>query len=677
MPETPGDEKKIRYVLPAIFVLGLIIGFVFWLYSSSPPIEGQPAPSETVSRKPVDYFELLRKARRQLRESDGYLPGTYRRLVAAGQPEALIKFIRQNFQVVSGGENRSWKNAVWNRRWGSRGLLRGGSGTPRELADLLNVGLREMGLNSRVVAVDKPQTLRPFVPYSTSPDLNLDTSALQAAFPGKPLPKPARLQVRKKFWQSMADLIPKNKIAVRPFVETFTRLPTVQFTKDGVTYVGNLWDLDDRAYVESPVVNAGRSGDTPWVTVTLKVAMADRPNDPITVAKGRWRTETIAGGQIHATFVPVAGSPEELLGLPPRYFTSFLPTLRVTNPVGEEFTIEGDQDASQPKVIMGDPFTLDGQVFEERSGNWSPRLGRVGQSGQPEHIASLQITRVIDGHYPWVGLDVEAKDSRGIPVPEVPLHAFQASMDASPAPVFLEHNRKPMSRVLFLLDVSTSVADEFRGAAATGLVQKVARSIRKGSPKSQFRVGLVSGTGASLLSWRENLDDLKKDVGHFGMGSPLWRAAGEVSEAGASAVVFITDGHAADREGPILEPDEMSERSIRAGPPFVMISAVKPDQTAGPAIQTLADLTGGTVVNIDQPDRVADEVIKAIQQQSAPYRFWVRVDQEKESHEIKLGLTEEKVAAKALVLRPPQTGAILFARTCRSLPDCRSQSYRQ
>ena len=450
----------------------------------------------------------------------------------------------------------------------------------------------------------------------------------------------------------MADLIPKDKIAVRPFVEIFTRLPTVQFTKDGVTYVANLWDVDDQAYVEIPVVNAGRSGDTPWVTVTLKVAMADRPNDPITVAKGRWRTETIAGGQIHATFVPVAGSPEELLALPPRHFTSFLPTLRVAHSDGEAFGSESAHNPSQAKVLTGDPFTLDGRVFEDRSDNWSPRSGRVGRTGKPDRIASLQITRVVDGHFPWIGLDVEAKDGQGKSVPEVPLQAFQVEVDSGSAPMFIEHNMNPIPRVLFLLDVSTSVADEFRGGAAKGLVQTIARTIRKGSPKSQFRVGLVSGSGASLLSWRDKLEDLNKDVGHFGMGSPLWRAAGEVSEAGASAVVFITDGHAADRDGPILEPDEVSERLIRAGPPFVMISAVKPDQTAGPAIQTLADLTGGVVVNIDQPGRVADRVIQAIQQQSAPYRFWVRADQEKDSHEVKLGLTDGKIDATVLVPRP-------------------------
>ena len=103
MSETPSDEKKPRYIVLVILLFGLIIGLVFWWSRSSPPLESQTAPRETVSQKPVDYFELLRQARKQLRESDGYLLGAYQRLVAAGRPEALIKFISHN---ISGRPRR-------------------------------------------------------------------------------------------------------------------------------------------------------------------------------------------------------------------------------------------------------------------------------------------------------------------------------------------------------------------------------------------------------------------------------------------------------------------------------------------------------------------------------------------------------------------------------------------
>ena len=96
------------------------------------------------------YFERLELVRTDLRAQPDHLEGRFHQLVSARDPAALIAFVRQSFDTVP--PNRfGWRNAMTYVRWDDRGVLRSGSGTPRELANLLFNGLAEMELNPSLV----------------------------------------------------------------------------------------------------------------------------------------------------------------------------------------------------------------------------------------------------------------------------------------------------------------------------------------------------------------------------------------------------------------------------------------------------------------------------------------------------------------------------------------------
>ncbi len=590
----------------------------------------------------VDYFTHLHNVRAQIRASDSHLAQRYKRLVESKDVAGLVGFLRNNFTVVPGSHDSAWSYATSERRWGSEATLRGGVGTPREIADLLENGLREMDIDAKIVSIESPSDLRSFARPTVTILLQLAADVTVPDFGVRQLRRTAALPDADDFWKQVVEAIPADSRKLSAFDPRLDRLPTVQFVDGNTTRVANLWGSGTDPFVETQTSNAGRAGDTPWVTVKLEVAMADQPDEPITLATGRWRTEEIARAQIIAGFVPLASSHEALLTTAPRNVSVFVPTLRLA----------GAQYRDDDTAIIGSPLTISGKIIAEDGSYSYPRSNALNQDGDASRIESIVIKRATTGQYPWVGLDVEVLDANGSPVPEVPVDAFSAMIDGSPAAMLLESNTVSGPGILFLLDVSASVAEEFRGAAASEMVQTIAKDVRQVAPDSRFRVGLASGNGASLLGWRDDIAELERDVNHFGMGSPLWRAAADVADEGATVIVFITDGHAGDREGPLNEPDIDSERAIRAGPPFVMVSAVKPGEVAGPAIERIAGLSGGRSISTFDSQDVITDVSELVRNYLVPYRFLVRADTQMQEHELVVSLVGRDISAKVNVIAP-------------------------
>src|SRR5690349_855975 len=84
----------------------------------------------------LDVFEAWREAREALQASPDHLPARANALIEAGDPEAIFEFVRDHIATYPSSAG-GFQNAPDAIRWGVRGTLRGGAGSPREKAELL------------------------------------------------------------------------------------------------------------------------------------------------------------------------------------------------------------------------------------------------------------------------------------------------------------------------------------------------------------------------------------------------------------------------------------------------------------------------------------------------------------------------------------------------------------
>ena len=249
-----------------------------------------PESNEPSGTAGVSYFDLLRSAREHVRSSGGHYAAEYDRLIEAGEPDDLIRFIRARFVVVPGGQNTGWRNAIRDRRWGTEATLRGGAGTPRELADLLADGIRRMGHEAVVVAVDSPLPRRDFSLREPPPLIEFDSEALRDAFSAKPLVLPGPMPDSESFWQTAYATIPPGDIDVETFDNSESRFPSVRFVRDGVAQVANLWGANAELTLDAPATIESR-----WdLQMTWKLDEAFDTRAGRVAAEGQRRSDDIA-----------------------------------------------------------------------------------------------------------------------------------------------------------------------------------------------------------------------------------------------------------------------------------------------------------------------------------------------------------------------------------------------
>lgn len=98
----------------------------------------------------VTVFDVYRELRDALRESPDHRTERARRLVEAGDAEALFAFVRDEILLIPDDVNRFVDGGA-SIRWGTRATLRGGAGTAREKSELLAELLRDAGFEARVL----------------------------------------------------------------------------------------------------------------------------------------------------------------------------------------------------------------------------------------------------------------------------------------------------------------------------------------------------------------------------------------------------------------------------------------------------------------------------------------------------------------------------------------------
>ncbi|QWK09917.1 MAG: VWA domain-containing protein [Thermoflexus hugenholtzii] len=549
-----------------------------------------PTPSPTP--RPMGFFEALAALRRAVRASPDHRMARAEALVAAKDPEAIARFVRDAFTVYPAAENEMG-NVLAGWRWGVRATLRGGAGTPREIAELLAWLLQQAGFPAEVV--EAPQggrqvvadLLRRAPPAPFAPDL--DPATLEAARRVLNLPSPQPPQALDAEGRASAELatpllaaLGEGARATVPFFGTDARLydlPTVRLTLNGQPQLVNLWAREGPIFTppDRELKPAEPHRPPLSVTVRLEAARSHAPAERFLLVEKTWSAEDLVGRQVEIAFAPAgARTLEEVLASEPGQRVFFAPVLAVRGP-------DVDAATTQALSAVGDPFAVTGQVLREEA-------GRVTLDGQPlpppdppgdaPLIASLDLT-VNAAAFPLITLELTPRDAQGHVIENLSAAHFLVEEDGRPMPAVMERWTQPAPRVLLLLDDSGSIPEDFRAEGAQALAQDLAARLKAADPRAQFRIAKIDEERAGVgdNDWTDDPAALPPQVQNIsGYGSRLWEALADAARHGPTVIVMVTDGQATDANDQVIrEPPPGALAAVQAGPPAVVIGVGEVD----------------------------------------------------------------------------------------------------
>ncbi len=553
-----------------------------------------PTAMPSPTPPPLTFFEALEALRRAVRASPDHRLARAEALVAARDAEGIVRFVREAIAVYPAGEN-SIGDAIAGWRWGTRGTLRGGTGTPREVAELLAELLQRAGFQAEVVEMplSEPQAaadvLRRAKPTPFEPALDDATfAAVQRALN---LPPPEPLQPADPEGRESAALAEDVLRALgdeagpsAPFdlEERLFSLPGVQVQLRGQPYLANLWASEGPLFLPLDRELGPAPAHPPALSVTVRLEAAHRhtPAKRFVLVERTWSAEELAGRQVEIAFVPPARTLDEVIGNSQSSVRArrlmFAPILAVRGP-------DLDAEAARALSVVGDPFTVTGQVLREQGEglavNGQP-LPPARPPGKSPVIASADLA-LNAAAFPLVALEVTPKDAQGNVIENLSAAHFLIEEDGQPVQALMERWARPAPRVLLLLDDSDSIPAAFRAEGAQALVQTLAGQIQAADPRAQFLVAKIyEGTAyVGFSEWTGNPQDLVAQVREVGgYGSRLWEALADAGRHDPTVIVMITDGQAVNAaDERLTEPPPDLAAMVRAGPPAVIIGVGEVD----------------------------------------------------------------------------------------------------
>lgn len=544
---------------------------------------GADGPSTTVTpvRELSDVWAVWEEALLSLQTSPDHLSARVGRLVKAGDPRAIFDFVRDEI-VVFPPQSDGFLNAVTETRWGMRGVLRSGVGTPREQADLLADLLNKAGLTAEVVqgrldpAVDRrsllrPNSIRPFAPEID--ESRLDEWLRVVQFDGQP---PRNIDPDGVNSREIADLI----IATLPpglsgpaFDWSLDSVPLVRVTLDGDDVLLNPLVPTAKfgeAYADA-VTSAPTASAPPDIEAELQVSTTLHPQVRTTVASGSWPVDRLIGRQLVARFLPT-GDPLAGLISPALQITTFTPTL----------TVDGlgmSPDDMAKDAVLGAGVTITGMVVRESAdGRVTVDDEPLGASDGPiaADIATLEAD--VDGAaFPLIRLRVRPENQAGEPVLGLSGGEFVVEEDEVPVSFLLRQAAPPPPRVMLLFDTSNSLPDEFRGGGAAPFGRALAEQVRSAFPEALMRVAAVNyGVASASPAWISEPAEVEAEtLRMIGDGSELWSALADAGSFGANVIVLVSDGQSTDPP----ETVAASRARVAVGPPVVVVGVGDVDTT--------------------------------------------------------------------------------------------------
>jgi len=571
------------------------------LAACGPGAEPQPTPTPTAPKmptpmpsptpRPLSFFEALAALHKAVRASPDHLMARAEALVAARDAEALARFVRDSLTVYP-ADKHDIGGVLTGWRWGTRATLRGGAGTPREIAELLAALLRRAGFQAEVVEMPQQDKLvvadllRHAPPLPFAPEV--DQATLVAVQSALNLPPPRPPQILDAEGRDSAALaaplltaLGEQARALLPFNtnERLFYLPSVQLMLDGQPQLVNLWAREGPIFVPPTRVLKPIEPHRPPlnVVVRLEAARSDAPAERFVLVEKAWSAEDLVGRQIEIAFVPAgARALGDVLANARGQRTLLVPVLAVRGP-------DVDAATTQALSAVGNPFTVTGHLLREEA-------GRVTLDGRPlppltatsdgPPIAALDLAVNAAG-FPLIALELTPRDAQGNMIENLPAVRFLVEEDGRPVVALMERWAQPAPRVLVLLDDSDSLPRDFRAQGAQILVRALGAQMKAADPRVQFRVAKINEDRANVErnDWTADPDSLPDQVRNTtGYGSRLWEALADAGRHTPTVIVMITDGQAVDAAGKrVNEPPPAALAAVQAGPPAVVIGVGEVD----------------------------------------------------------------------------------------------------
>lgn len=521
---------------------------------------------------PGDVWSFWEEVRRAVRGSPDHLAEHAASLVEGGQMDAILRFVADELSTYPPRAD-GFESAVTATRWGIRGVLRCGAGTPREKAELLASMLSDAGHEAEVVmgrasVTDGRGLLRRGTAPGFAPDIEsatLDRWLEQmGAAPAQINDPDPDGEVSGRLADTLLALLPTVE-AEPVFNPMLDLMPMVRVTEGGSTLILDPSTPSAPAVdgSEMPVSVPPPATSLPVVEVELAVSSSSDPGSLTTVAAGSWPLDRLIGRRLVARFLP-AGDLAAALTVPAIQITSFTPVLTVDGP---DLSI----DEAAADGVLGDLVTVTGSVItEDDSGVVAVDGAPVGVAADPvaSDIASMEVTANVSA-FPFVRLQVAATDVEGASVLGASGDAFGVSENGAPVPFLVRQATPPPPRILLLFDGSESIPAEFRHGGAVEFGTSLATSLFSRFPDALIRVaGVNYGLASASPSWMSDVSEVSAELNRIiAEGSELWSAMADARGLGANVIALITDGDATDPE----EGLATLKSQVAVGPPVIAV----------------------------------------------------------------------------------------------------------
>jgi hypothetical protein len=605
-----------------------------------------PAPSSPPPKGSRDAWEELRRA---VRGSPDHLPAEAERLVAAGDPDAIIAFVRDAITTYPAADDGPG-DVIGRWRYGVRGTLRGGAGTPRDKAELLADLLTRAGRHAYVASADTAALLaatdgapsdlgsaarhfrraarRPFKPAITDERLTVVRKALNlAASPAAPTP----LDVGGADSTAIAD---KVLAAIGPGAKAERGFQALPMTSLPVVIVPGSGDAGDE--IAEPWTGKGLRprgtiqaqgalppGGTQGVAARVLAITTQDTYRQIALVEGTWDSAALIGRDIVVSLMPAVDSLDALLAIRPANVGVIRPMITVRGP-------DLDEATRKQLTFAGKPVTLGGKIVDIDNPDGVVRVGDQSiASGDgpadPAVIASAAAMSIGIGAatFPTPILGVSVRDAAGRMLEGLPAAAFRVSEDGKPVGFTVDQTHVPAPRVMFLIDGSDSIPAQFRGAAMGAVARTVAQALLAIDPRTTFRsAGVNYLEAASFDDWTADLALVEKNaIAVMAGGSDIWHSLADIARFGPTAVVLITDAHTIDymtnAEQTVPPPEYL--RRVVGGPPAFTLGVGDVNQTMLKALGEAGRLGSAAVTDMAQAVAAVSAAIKA--RPSNPYRI--------------------------------------------------------
>ena len=544
----------------------------------------------------LDVFDAWREVQKALDASPDNLPARADALVLAKDPQKIFEFVRDEIVTYPPAPD-GLDGATDAIRWGTRGTLRGGAGTPREKADLLVELYTRAGFDAQVVGgtadpakLDGKKLLfrsleRKYAPAITAADATRWRTVL-GTDPPKPLTGidqdgSQAAAVAK----SLLDLLPTTLTA--PFDFTLGTIPLVSVKVNGVPKYANPLSPDAAfgdSLTKATPTPLGAASDPPAIYVKLEAVRANAPYDKFTLVEHQFDARDVVGRKIHVGFSPPVDT-AALAGLPIKNVEAVVPSISVAGP-------DLTTDDKDKLAAVGKPVSLGGDVYDlDGSGNVTVNGTPLPEPSSDPKAASKVATVGASANgssYPRVSLHVKAEDGSGGQVSKLPAGAITVEDGGKPVSFTITQNEAPPPKVALLFDVSSSLPAEFRGAGDVTVGNQIVTALYAKYPKASVRVGTVDfGVIWAADSFASTLVDAKAQVQTLTTASgssELWQALHDADSEGPTLIVLVTDGAATDT----LEPQYRD--AIATGAPVLTLGAGTVVQQT---LDQIATLSGG------------------------------------------------------------------------------------